>query len=121
MAAIYVRFEMPQEVKDKVVDVLENVKLSGTIKRGTNEVTKAIERGDAKLIVIAEDVQPPEVVAHLPLLCEEKGIPYGYVSSKNDIGKVFGIKSAASVAVLDAGKAEDMLKSIVEEINKIKG
>ena len=37
---------------------------------GNDETTKAIERGNSKLVVIAEDVEPPEVVAHLPILCE---------------------------------------------------
>jgi len=46
-----------------------------------NEVTKSIERQLAKLIVMAEDVSPPEILFHIPLLCEEKGIPYAYLST----------------------------------------
>ena len=58
---------------------------TGKIRRGTNETTKAIERGIAKLVIIAEDVTPPEVVAHLPLLCEEKKIPFIFVPTKEDV------------------------------------
>lgn len=60
----------------------------GKIKKGTNETTKAVERGQAKLVVIAVDVDPPEVVLHLPYLCDEKKVPYIYVPSKKRLGEV---------------------------------
>ena len=88
---------------------------------GTNETTKMVERGQAKLVVIAEDVDPEEIVMHLPILCEEKGIPYVYVPSKKELGEAAGIQvSAASVAVVNPGKAEKMIKEIVEAVNALK-
>ena len=70
----------------------------------TNEVTKAIELGTAKLVVYAADVNPKEIVAHLPVLCKEKGIPCAEVDSKQKLGVAAGILvSAASIAVVDAG------------------
>ena len=72
----YVRFEVPPEIAEKAYEALRKAReTGGKIKKGTNETTKAIERGLAKLVLIAEDVDPPEVVAHLPLLCEEKKVP----------------------------------------------
>ena len=120
MAAIYVRFETPKELQEKMLSAVEISKETGKVRKGTNEVTKTIERGDAKFVVIAEDVNPPEIVAHLPLLCEEKGIPYGYVATKEELGKRVGIKSAASVSILDFGKAADSFKEIIEQIKAIK-
>jgi len=117
---IYVRFEVPKELQDKILSAVEIAKETGKVRKGTNEVTKVVERGDAKFVVIAEDVNPPEVVAHLPLLCEEKGIPYGYVASKEELGKRLGIKSSASVSVMDFGKAEDLFKEIKDGISSIK-
>lgn len=117
---IYVRFEVPKELQDKILSAVEIAKETGKVRKGTNEVTKVIERGDAKFVVVAEDVNPPEVVAHIPLLCEEKGILYGYVPSKAELGKRLGIKSAASVGIIDFGKAEDMFKEIMDGINAIK-
>ncbi len=120
MAAIYVRFETPKELQDKMLSAVEIARETGRVRKGTNEVTKTVERGDAKFVIIAEDVNPPEVVAHIPLLCEEKGIPYAYVSAKEELGKRVGIKSAASVSILDFGKAGDAFKEIIEQVNAIK-
>ncbi len=120
MAAIYVRFETPKELQDKILSAVEISRETGKVRKGTNEVTKTVERGDAKFVVIAEDVNPPEIVAHLPLLCEEKGIPYAYVSTKEELGKRVGIKSAASVSIIDFGKAANSFKEIIDQISTIK-
>jgi len=77
--SVYVRFQVPKEAVDKTYQLLQVAKDTGKLRKGTNESTKAIERGIAKLVVIAEDVEPPQVVAHLPILCEERKIPYLYV------------------------------------------
>lgn len=117
---IYVRFNMPEDLKKKLYELAEVARDGGKVRKGTNEVTKMIERGLAKFVIIAEDVNPPEVVAHLPLLCEEKGIPYGYVPSKEELGKRLGIKSAASAAIIDFGSAESLGKEIIEQIRSLK-
>ena len=116
---MYVKFKLPDEVKKKILDLVEIARNSGKIKKGTNETTKAVERGQAKFVVIAEDVNPPEIVMHLPMQCEEKGIPYGYVSSKKDLGIAAGLEvAAASVAIIDAGEGKEILKEVVESIKK---
>jgi len=68
----YVKFETPKDLVNEVYEAVRLARQSGKVRKGTNETTKAIERGVSKLVVIAEDVQPPEVVAHLPILCEER-------------------------------------------------
>ncbi|MBD3312341.1 50S ribosomal protein L7ae, partial [archaeon] len=79
----------------------------GRVKKGVNEVTKAVERGVAKLVVIAEDVNPKVIVAHLPVLCEEKDIKYVYVPSKQELGEAIGItKACSSVAIISAGEGD---------------
>lgn len=95
---------------------------SGKIKKGMNETTKAIERGIAQFVVIAEDVDPEEIVMHLPVLCEEKKIPYGYVSSKQELGRAVGIDVACAAAcIVDPGEAKDDLKEIIDKLNSLKG
>ena len=54
--------------------IIEKARKSGKVEKGTNEVTKAVERGTAKLVVFATDVEPKEIVQHLPIICKEKGI-----------------------------------------------
>ena len=87
--------------------IIEKAKRTGKIEKGTNEVTKAIERGTAKFVVYAADVEPKEIVQHLPLLCKEKAIPCQEVDSKQKLGIAVGLPVAASsVAVIEAGEAE---------------
>ena len=83
---------------------------------------RPIERGTSKLIVIAEDVEPPEVVAHLPILCEEQGAAFAFVPSKQELGKSLGIDiTSAAAAILDAGDAQHIVDQVVATIAKIKG
>ena len=121
MAAIFVRFETPKELADKIYKAVELARDTGKVRKGTNEVTKIVERGEAKFVVMAEDVSPPEILAHMPLLCEEKSVPYGYVPSKAELGMAAGIKKGtASIVIVEPGKAADLLKEIKEEIGKLK-
>ncbi len=118
----YVKFETPEDLVNPILEALRVAATSGKVKKGTNEATKAIERGSSKLIVIAEDVEPPEVVAHLPILCEEQGAAFVFVPSKQELGKSLGIEiTAAAAAILDAGDAQHIVDQIVSSIAKIKG
>ncbi|OYT36713.1 50S ribosomal protein L7ae [Candidatus Pacearchaeota archaeon ex4484_71] len=93
--------------------IIEKAKRTGKIEKGTNEVTKAIERGTAKFVAYAADVDPKEIVAHLPLLCKEKGIPCLEADSKQKLGVAVGIPvSASSVAVIEAGEADKDIASL---------
>ncbi|ENN96521.1 50S ribosomal protein L7Ae [Methanocaldococcus villosus KIN24-T80] len=115
--AIYVKFKVPEEIQKEILEAIAKAK---KIKKGANEVTKAVERGIAKLVIIAEDVKPEEVVAHLPYLCEEKNIPYAYVASKQDLGKAAGIEVAASSVAIIEEDNPDELKALIEKINALK-
>lgn len=117
----YVKIKVPKELSDVAYEALQVARDSGKIRRGTNEATKAIERGVAKLVYIAEDVEPPEVVAHLPILCEERKIPYIFVPSKNQLGTSSGLDvGSAAVCILEAGDAAELIKDIVAKIDTLK-
>ena len=93
-----------------IYSVSEKAKKSGKIEKGTNEVTKAIERETAKLVVYAKDVEPKEIVQHLPVLCKEKNIPCVEADSKQKLGISAGLPvSTSSVVIVDAGDAESEL------------
>jgi large subunit ribosomal protein L7Ae len=118
----YVKFETPEDLVAPILEALRVAATSGKVKKGTNEATKAIERGTSKLIVIAEDVEPPEVVAHLPILCEEQGAAFVFVPTKKELGSSLGIEiTSAAAAILDAGDAQHIVDQIIETIAKIKG
>ncbi len=118
---IYVRFDVPAELAAKSIEALELASDTGRIKKGTNEATKAIERGVARLVVIGEDVQPPEIVAHIPALCEEKKTPYIYIKKQSDIGSAagLGVKSAAA-AIVEPGKGKELVEEIIQKVQALK-
>jgi len=96
-----------------IYSIIEKARKTGKIEKGTNEVTKAIERGTAKLVVYASDVEPKEIVQHLPLLCKEKKILCKEVDSKQKLGISAGLPvSASSLAVINLGDAEKDLASL---------
>lgn len=119
--ANFVKFETPEDLQKKILSVVKNAReQGGRVRKGVNETTKAIERGQAKLVVIAEDVTPPEVVAHIPKIAEEKGIPYAYVSAKEDLGRSAGLLvGTSSVAVVDGGKSADSLGAVLKIVEKM--
>ena len=120
--AYYVKFETPEDLVSPILEALRVAAQTGKVRKGTNEATKAIERGISKLIVIAEDVEPPEVVAHLPLICEEQNAAYAFVPSKQELGKALGIEvTSAAAAILDAGDAQHIIDEVVASMAKIKG
>ncbi len=117
----YEKFQLPEELVTKILQAVEVAKNTGKVKRGVNETTKAVERGLAKFVVIATDVEPEEIVMHLPPLCEEKNVPYGYVPSKLELGRTAGIDVAASsVAIVDPGEARELLEEVVEKVEEIR-
>ena len=118
---IYVRFETPSELADKALQLIQIAGETGKIRVGTNEVTKSSERSEAKLVVMAEDVDPVEILVHIPMLCEEKRIPYIYVPKKQRLGQSAGLsKSAASVAVVEPGEAKGLLEEIAGAVPALK-
>ncbi len=118
----YVKYETPQDLINPIYEALRVATESGKVRKGTNEATKAIERGTSKLIIIAEDVEPPEVVAHLPILCEEQGVAYAFVPSKQELGKALGIEiTSAAAAIIDSGDAQHIVDQVISTISKIKG
>ena len=111
--AIFVRFETPNDVAEKALQLVQVASETGKVRVGTNEVTKSSERSEAKLVVMAEDVDPVEILVHVPMLCEEKRIPYLYVPKKQRLGQSAGLtKSAASVAVVEPGEAKALLAEL---------
>ena len=119
--AMYVKFDVPKELADKAYEALEIARDTGKVGKGSNEVTKAVERGDAILVLLAEDVDPPEIIAHMPVLAEEKEIPYIYIPTKDELGEAAGLNvGTASACIVDAGEAEELIKDIVEKVEELK-
>ena len=90
-----------------IYDFVEKAAKTGKVDKGVNEVTKAVERGVAKLVVVASDIDPKELTQHLPILSKEKGIKFVVADSKEKLGISVGInRPTAAVAVLETGEAK---------------
>ncbi len=101
---------------EAVYEIIEVAKKSGKLKKGCNEVTKALEKGKAKLVVVAKDTTPKEIIMHLPLLAKEKGARYVEVEKKEELGAAAGIPlGTAAVAVIELGEAGELLKQLGNE------
>lgn len=102
-----------------VYEVIEKARKTGKVEKGTNEVTKAIERGTAKLVAYGSDVDPKEIIQHLPILCKEKGIPCVEADKKEKLGIAVGLNvGCASVAIIEAGDAERDLEGFIRGLSK---
>ncbi len=121
MTSGFVRFEVPKELADKTLEAVTVAKATGKLRKGVNEVTKAVERGIAKLVIMALDVTPPEVLMHIPIICDEKKVPYIYVASKLELGKASGIEvPTSSIAITEEGDAKNLIAEIAEQVEKLK-
>jgi large subunit ribosomal protein L7Ae len=107
------------ETTELVYQAIEGAKASGKIKKGINEVTKAIEKGTAKLVAYASDVNPAEIVMHLPLLCKEKEVPCVKVGTREELGASAGLPvGTVAVAVTQEGESKDLIKQVSEQIKE---
>lgn len=118
--AKYILFDMPEDLKIRTYEAVEMAKSSGKIKKGTNEVTKIIERSQAKFVVMAEDVTPQEIMMHIPYLCKEKQIPFAYVPRRKELGSAAGMGvSTAAVAIVNPGKARVLLEELTNNVKNL--
>jgi large subunit ribosomal protein L7Ae len=118
---VYATFDVPADLQDDALDALEVARDTGTVKKGTNEATKAVERGNAEMVFIAEDVQPEEIVMHLPDLADERNIPFVFVGAQDDLGRSAGLEvGSAAAAVTDAGEAGGDIEDIADKIEELR-
>ncbi|MCK4335679.1 MAG: 50S ribosomal protein L7Ae [Candidatus Aenigmarchaeota archaeon] len=118
--AKFVKFEVSKDLADKIYESVEIAKNTGKLRKGVNETTKCIERGLAKLVIVASDVEPEEVLMHLPTLCNEKKVLCVEVPSKLELGKAAGIDVAtSSIAIEETGDANRMVENVKKKVGAL--
>jgi U4/U6 small nuclear ribonucleoprotein SNU13 len=103
------------QLQKQVLDLCNQAVLYKQLKKGANETTKSLNRGVADLIVLAADTEPLEIILHLPLLCEDKNVPYVYVGKQSDLGRACGV-SRNIVAACILHHPESQLQSQINEM-----
>ena len=118
---VYVDFDVPADLAEDALEALEVARDTGSVKKGTNETTKAIERGNADLVLVAEDVQPEEIVMHIPEIADEKDVPFLFVAEQDDLGHAAGLQvGSAAAAIVDAGDASDDVEDIASKVEELR-
>jgi LSU ribosomal protein L7AE len=117
---VYVDFDVPQDLQEDALEALEVARDTGSVRKGTNETTKAIERGNAKLVLVAEDVQPEEIVMHLPELADERDVAYVFVGEQDEVGRAAGLEvGSAAATIVDAGDASSTVDDVSEKVEEL--
>ncbi|XP_057245187.1 NHP2-like protein 1 [Malurus melanocephalus] len=92
------------------------------LRKGANEATKTLNRGIAEFIVMAADAEPLEIILHLPLLCEDKNVPYVFVRSKQALGRACGVSRpviACSITIKEGSQLKPQIQSVQQAIERL--
>ncbi|KAG2201195.1 hypothetical protein INT47_013006, partial [Mucor saturninus] len=105
-----------------ILDLVQQASHYKQLKKGANEATKTLNRGISEFIVMAADTEPLEILLHLPLLCEDKNVPYVFVPSKTALGRACGVSRSVISASITTNEASDLkpqILSIKTQIEKL--
>lgn len=116
----------PKKLNKKVLKTVKKASKAKHVKRGVKEVVKALRKGEKGLVIIAGDILPPDVISHIPVLCEDCLVPYVFIPSKEDLGSAGATKRPTScvMVVPGGGKAKknadktDEYKEAFDEVVK---
>ena len=106
----------------KILNLVQQAMNYKQMRKGANEVTKTLNRGIAEFVIMAADTEPIEILLHLPLLCEDKNVPYVFVRSKQALGRACGVSRsviACSVTVNEGSQLKSQIQSIHQEIERL--
>lgn len=106
----------------KIMTLVQQAVNYKQLRRGANEATKTLNRGLSEFIVMAADAEPLEILLHLPLLCEDKNVPYVFVRSKQALGRACGVSRpiiACSVTINEGSQLKSQITTIQQEIEKL--
>jgi len=106
----------------KILELVQQASNYKQLRKGANEATKTLNRGISEFIVMSADAEPLEILLHLPLLCEDKNVPYVFVRSKQALGRACGVSRAViacSVTVNEGSQLKPQITAIQQCIEKL--
>lgn len=95
-----------------LLDLVQQASNYKQTKKGANEATKTLNRGISEIIVMAADAEPIEILLHLPLLCEDKNVPYVFVPSKIALGRACGVSRPVIACSITTNEASQLKSTI---------
>ena len=110
------------KVSKKLLKLIQKAMKDKLVKRGVKETVKAVRKGQAGVVIIAADISPIDVLSHLPILCEDKSVPYIYVRSRAEVGQACKTKRPTSCVLIckpDKKKHEGTVEAFKECKDKI--
>jgi U4/U6 small nuclear ribonucleoprotein SNU13 len=102
------------KLTNSLLDLVQQAQNYKQLKKGANEVTKSLNRGQAQLVLLTADTEPLEIILHLPLLCEDKNVPYVFLKSKAALGRACGVSRPVISCVITDDKGSPLKPQINE-------
>ncbi|KAE9409512.1 snRNP subunit [Gymnopus androsaceus JB14] len=110
------------KLTNTILDLTQQAVQYKQLKKGANEATKTLNRGVAEFIILTADTEPLEILLHLPLLCEEKNVPYVFLPSKAALGRACNVTRpviAVSITTGDSRELSSQINRVKLEIEKL--
>lgn len=106
------------EKAQRILKLVQTMSKSNNIRKGINESTKCLNKSTSLLVVIASDVQPPELTAFLPIICEDKGVSFVHVPSSTALGIACGVQRPVAACTVYCPKDMEALR-LMDKINEV--
>lgn len=106
----------------KILNLVQQAMNYRQLRKGANEATKTLNRGIAEFVVMAADTEPLEILLHLPLLCEDKNVPFVFVPSKQALGRACGVSRsviACSVTAHEGSQLKPQIQVVQQFIERL--
>ncbi|CAH1731793.1 unnamed protein product [Aphis gossypii] len=111
-----------QQMTKTILNLVQQAMNYKQLRKGANEATKTLNRGISEFIVCAADAEPLEIVLHLPLLCEDKNVPYVFIRSKLALGRACGVSRpviACSITTDEGSQLQPQIQRVKTEIERL--
>ncbi|CAD7951069.1 unnamed protein product [Amoebophrya sp. A120] len=96
-------------LQTSILDLVQQAANYKQLKKGANEATKTLNRGTCEIIILAADTEPLEILLHLPLVCEDKNVPYVFVKSRAALGRACGVNRAVIACSITSKEGSQLI------------
>ncbi|OQE41413.1 hypothetical protein PENCOP_c005G02741 [Penicillium coprophilum] len=103
----------------ELLDLLQQSMHYNHVKKGSNEVTKSVTRGNSEIVILAADTDPLAILTHLPLLCERMNVPYVFVPSKQSMGRACAVSRPIIAVTITSNYASELAQNIEQTKSKV--